>query len=100
MALENVSQAWVDPLLTTPPWPGVARSWNLTWAVTQAYTAGQPVLRLALYEADAAYHSGKYFTSSDTGDWNEVGRPTLEVTLGDPASVPPLPPTNVRVIKR
>jgi hypothetical protein len=99
LALENVSQAWVNPLLTTPPWPGAARSWNLTWAVTHAYNSAQPVLRLALYEADSAYHSGKYFTSSDTGDWNEAGRPTLQVILGDAGSVPPLPPVGVRVIK-
>jgi hypothetical protein len=99
LALENVSQAWVDPLSATPPWPGVARTWNMTWAVTMAYRAGQPVLRLALYEADDAYHSGKYLTSSDTGDWNEVGRPTLQVTLGDVGSVPPLAPTSVRIVK-
>jgi hypothetical protein len=89
LALENVSQAWVDPILTPLPWPGAARTWNLTWAVSQAYRSGQSVLRLALYEADDAYHSGKYFTSSDTGVWNEVGRPTLQVTLGDLGSVPP-----------
>ena len=42
---------------------------------------GAPV-RLALYEADWAYHSGKYFYASDTGDWNAEGRPTLTVTWG------------------
>lgn len=99
LAAENVGEAWVDPIPAMLPWPGAARTWNITWAVTQAYEAGQPVLRLALYEADSAFHSGKYFTSSDTGDWNEAGRPTLQVTLGDRGSVPPLAPTNVRVIK-
>jgi hypothetical protein len=97
LAQENVSQAWVDPLTTTPPWPGAARSWDVTWAVVQSYTVRQPRLRLALYEADAAYHSGKYFTASDTGDWNEVGRPTLVVTLADPGTVPPSPPANLRI---
>jgi len=52
-----------------------------------------------LYEADSAYHSGKYFTSSDTGDWNEAGRPTLQVILADAGSVPPLPPTGVRIVR-
>ncbi len=99
LAAENVGEAWVDPIPTMLPWPGAARTWNITWAVTQAYEAGQPFLRLALYEADSAYHSGKYFTSSDTGDWNEAGRPTLRVTLGDRGSVPPLAPTNVRIVK-
>jgi hypothetical protein len=97
LAQENVSQAWVDPLTTTPPWPGAARSWDVTWAVVQSYTVRQPRLRLALYEADAAYHSGKYFTASDTGDWNEAGRPTLVVTLADPGTVPPSPPANLRI---
>jgi hypothetical protein len=39
-------------------------------------------LRLALYEADSAYHSGKYFVTSNTGDWNAVARPTLAVVWG------------------
>jgi hypothetical protein len=37
---------------------------------------------LALYSADTAYHSGKYFRSSETTIIE--GRPTLEVTLGAP----------------
>jgi hypothetical protein len=99
LAQENVSQAWVDPLASTPPWPGAARSWDMTWAMLQAYTAGQAKLRLALYEADSAYHSGKYFTSSDTGDWNEMGRPTLVVILADSDDAPPSPPTNLRIVQ-
>jgi hypothetical protein len=51
-------------------------------AVAQAYSAGQP-LRLVLYSADDNYHSGKYFVSSDTDDWNAVGRPTLVVQWGN-----------------
>jgi hypothetical protein len=87
LALENVSQAWVNP---APPgcggsvsWPCFPRTWDVSRAVAQAYANGQP-LRLALYEADSAQHSGKYFTSSQTGDWNPVGRPTLQVVWGNP----------------
>ena len=40
-------------------------------------------LRLVLYEADEAYHSGKHFVASETGDWNEEARPTLRVLWGD-----------------
>jgi hypothetical protein len=84
-ALENVSQAPVDPLASMPPWPGVARTWDLSRAVAEAYASGAP-LRLAIYSADTDYHSGKYFVSSDTGDWNAAGRPTLTVVAG--ASAP------------
>ena len=80
LALENVSQAWVAPRNS----PGdVAKTWDVTRAVAQAYTQGQP-LRLAVYSADSAYHSGKYFISSDTGDWNAMSRPQLDVTWGNP----------------
>jgi hypothetical protein len=95
--VENVSRSWVDVIPTTLPWPGAARTWDVSWAVGQAYRLGSSVLRLALYEADAAYHSGKYFTSSDTGEWNAVGRPTLQVVIGDAVGVP-APPTNLQVI--
>jgi hypothetical protein len=83
LALENVGRAWVDPLLEFPGWPGAPTEWDLSRAVSQAYTAGIP-LRLALYSADAAIHSGKYFSTSDVGDWNEIARPTLTVLLGEP----------------
>jgi hypothetical protein len=85
LALENVSQTWVAPI--PPPgfagWPGQAYSWDVSLAVAQAYAANQP-LRLALYSADGAYHSGKYFTSSDAEDWDAAGRPTLLITYGTP----------------
>lgn len=96
MAEENVSQAWADPLLTQPPWPGVARIFNVAWAVNQAYTSAQNAIRLMLYEADSEYHSGKYFTSAETGDWNAVGRPTLQIVLADPVSILQ-PPRNLRI---
>jgi len=83
LASENITGSWVDPLPGFPGWPGVPRSWDVSRAVAQAYTSGQP-LRLALYSADGAYHSGRYFASADMEDWNAVGRPTLTVTWGNP----------------
>lgn len=84
LAGENVGQAWVDPLPEFPGWPGAARTWDVSLAVARAYTATAP-LRLALYEADSAYHSGKHFVASETGDWNAAARPTLNVWWGEPA---------------
>ena len=83
LAVENVSAAWVDPT-AFPGWPGLPRQWDVTGAVAQAYAEGRP-LRLVLYSADGPYHSGKYFVSSDTGDWNAEGRPTLTVVYGTTA---------------
>ena len=82
IALENVSRAWVG-VIGSCQWPCVPRTWDLSLAVAQAYAAGKP-LRLVLYQADDSYHSGKYFVSSDTGEWNANGRPTLDVLLGNP----------------
>ncbi len=82
-ALENVSSTWVYPVEQFPGWPGIPWTWDISRAVAQVYEAGEP-LRLAIYTADNAYHSGKYFVSSDTGDWNEQARPTIEVSLGAP----------------
>jgi hypothetical protein len=82
LASENITGAWVDPLPLFPGWPGVPRQWNVSRAVAQAYTTGQP-LRLAVYSADEPYQSGRYFSSSDVEDWDEVGRPTLTVTWGE-----------------
>lgn len=82
LAYENVGGSWVDPLTSTPGWPGVPRTWDVSYAVARAYARGEP-LRLILYSADSDYHSGKYFVSSDTGDWNTTGRPRLEVRWGE-----------------
>ena len=82
LATENVGRAWVGWLSEQPPWPGVAREWDVSRAVAEAYASGQP-LRLVFYSADSARHSGKYFVSSDAGDWNAEGRPTLQVTWGE-----------------
>jgi hypothetical protein len=83
MALENVGRSWVDVLLSTVNFPGVPRVFDVGYAVAQAYATGQP-LRLAVYSSSRDYHSGKYFVSSGTGDWNALGRPTLTIEWGNP----------------
>jgi hypothetical protein len=102
LAQENVSAAWVDPLADPPGFPGVPRTWDVSRAVAEAYSAAEP-LRLALYSADGAYHSGKYFVGSDSGDWNAEGRPTLTVAWGEPLAtidkeVWPVVPTGGEVV--
>ncbi len=62
---------------------GYPYEWDVTRAVVQAYQLSIP-LRLAMYEADAAMHSGKYFSSSDAEDWNYQARPALIVVWGEP----------------
>lgn len=90
LASENIGGAWVPTIAPNewPGWPGVPRTFDVSLAVARAYNAGQPV-RLILYEADSQYHSGKYFVSSDTGDWNAQGRPTLTVVWGNPTNSSP-----------
>jgi len=83
LAEQNIGAAWVNPVAAFPGWPGVPWTWDVSRAVAEAYASGAPV-RLALYSADSDYHSGKYFVTSETGDWNEVARPTLQVRWGDP----------------
>jgi hypothetical protein len=85
LARENLGGTWVTPIDTTPPYPGIPYTWNVSRAVAEAYAAGEPV-RLAVYSADGAYHSGRYFYSSDTEPLNAEGRPTLTVVWGDPAA--------------
>lgn len=83
LAVANIGGTWVDPVTNDPGWPGIPYRWDVTEAVARAYATGQP-LRLALYSADAGYHSGKYFVSSDVGDWNATARPTLTILWGEP----------------
>lgn len=78
LALENVGSAWADVF---PQLPGELRQWDVSRAVAQAYAAGFP-LRMALYESDWDYHSGKYFWSSDIGEYEAYMRPALTVTWG------------------
>ncbi len=83
-AQENVAAQWVDPVDEYPGLPGIPYDWDVSGAVADAYAHGRP-LRLALWEADTGYHSGKYFHSSEEEEYNALGRPTLIVTLGRPA---------------
>lgn len=80
LPLENISQLWVPPNFTTLPIP---RTWDVTSGVIQALNAGHP-LRLVLYSADNAQHSGKYFISSDAGASGETNRPTLTINWANP----------------
>jgi hypothetical protein len=73
---ENIAITAVEPLDAFPGWPGQAVYWDITAAVQQAIQAGTP-LSVALYSADGAYHSGKYFSSADAPDWNAAARPAL-----------------------
>lgn len=82
LARENLTATWVDVLTAFPGWPGVPYEWDATQAVAEAYAAGEP-LNIAFYTADTNFHSSKYFSSSDTGDWNAEGRPTLTVVWGE-----------------
>ena len=83
LASENISRAWVMPITDPISYPGVPRTWDVSKAVAEAHINRQ-YLRLALYSADGDYNSGKYFYSSDIGEWNAEGRPTLMVIWGYP----------------
>lgn len=74
LATENISGTWVPPVVGD-------YNWDVSRAVAQAYGTGGP-LRLALYSIDGERHSGKYFYSSDSNDWNGEVRPTLRVVYG------------------
>jgi hypothetical protein len=85
LATQNLGGTWVYPVESAPPWPGIAYDWDVSLAAAEAYAAGQP-LRLALYEADSAIHSGKYFFSSDVS--GSAARPLLTVTWGESLAAP------------
>jgi outer membrane protein assembly factor BamB len=58
----------------------------LKWKALTGGSSTAPLMDAArgrVYVVSSDYHSGKYFTSSDSGDWNEVGRPTLQVLWGN-----------------
>jgi len=88
LARENLSATWVDVITpaNNPGRPGVRYDWDATQAVAEAYAAGGAA-NIALYTADTNQHSSKYLTSSDTGDWNEEGRPMLTVVWGQPGAI-------------
>jgi hypothetical protein len=81
LPIENGRRTTVYPVLEAADWPGIPYSWDVSREVAQAVAAGEP-LRLVLYSADGPYHTGKYFSSAETGDWNAVARPTLTVRYG------------------
>ncbi|MEN4013747.1 MAG: DNRLRE domain-containing protein [Chloroflexota bacterium] len=86
LAQENLSVLRVGVYNITQEgegWPGAAHEWDVSAAAASAYQSGAP-LRLALYSSDSSYHSGKYFSASETEAWNSIGRPTLLVEYGDP----------------
>ena len=82
LAVENVAASWAGVF---PKHPGEPRHWDVSRAVAEAYAAGTS-LRLALYESDEALHSGKYFWSSDTDEYDAEMRPTLTITWGRPVA--------------
>ena len=79
-AFENVSRSWIPWIAEYPGARGVPRTWDVTKAVSEVYAAGEP-LKIALYSADSARHSGKYFWSSDYDV--EESRPSLHITWAD-----------------
>jgi hypothetical protein len=86
LAQENLDVTRITPLSSHPGWPGIPYTWDATKAVATAYAAGQPV-SLAIYDSAAQRNTSKYFTSSETGDWDAAGRPTLTVVWGQPQAV-------------
>lgn len=85
-AVDTISRTWVDVIegcgaVGGIAWPCVPRQFDVSRAVAEARANGQP-LRIVLYAADSDYSTGKYFTTSDTGNWNAEGRPTLIVKAG------------------
>jgi hypothetical protein len=92
LAQENISAIWVNPYSgdrSNPDWPGDPYTWDATQAVAEAYAQDRP-LSVAIYGSDGSEHSTKYLTSSETGlgdshpNWNEQGRPTLNIVWGLP----------------
>lgn len=81
LPIENVSVTWVKPVDFFDP--GVPYDWDVSRAVADAYSTGQP-LRLVFYSTDGDYHSGKYFWSSDA---SESVRPTLKVGVANQTDV-------------
>jgi hypothetical protein len=81
LARENLGGVWIASVPVAPPDPGIPYNWDVSRAVAEAYTAGQP-LRLALYAASGPFHNGRYFHSSDVDDYNAIARPTLTIAWG------------------
>jgi hypothetical protein len=86
LAQENIAASWVYPITEHVDWPGNPYNWNAAQAVAEAYAQGRPV-SVAIYGSDSDQHSSKYLTSSETGDWNVTGRPSLTVVWGQSQAV-------------
>jgi hypothetical protein len=86
LAQENIAFTKVKTLSEFPGWPGIPYHWDASQAVAEAYTSGEPV-SIAIYSSDVGRDTSKYFVSSETGDWNAVARPTLEIIWGQSVSV-------------
>ena len=82
LAQENVSVISVEPVDAFPGWPGIPYNWDVSKAVKDALESGDH-LRLALYSADAAIHSGKYFYSSNSNS-DGSGRPVVHIFWHSP----------------
>jgi len=83
--MENISRTLVNTIEGEfGGWPGVPYEWDVTKAAQMAFENGDNSVSLALYSADGAYHSGKYFSTSEVEDWNKVARPTLIIEYGNP----------------
>ncbi|MHB8134431.1 MAG: DNRLRE domain-containing protein [Anaerolineaceae bacterium] len=82
--MENLSRTWVNPMEAFSGWPGIPYEWDVTKAAQLAIENGDNSVSLAVYSADGAYHSGKYFSTSEVEDWNKVARPTLIIEYGNP----------------
>jgi hypothetical protein len=80
---ENVSQAWVPVLGPCNPPCVIPRSWDVSYAVANAYAAGRPI-SFAVYSSDGPAHSGKFFSTSEIENNNAQWRPTLTVVWGEP----------------
>jgi hypothetical protein len=83
LAFENLNGAWAYPTAFTGWNNTIVVTWDISRAVALAYAANQP-LRLALYDSDSDYNSGKFFVGSNTGDWNIANRPSITVIWGNP----------------
>jgi hypothetical protein len=92
-AAENVAVTQVYPVSMRPAGP---YQWDVSAAVADAYRDGRP-LRLVFYSTDSDYHSGKYFYTSDSTDWNGTVRPALEVRWGNGGVGLPTAPTGLRI---
>lgn len=87
----NIASAWagLGDCPTYQNCPSIAL--DVSEAVAAAYAQGQP-LRLMLYSSDGGISSGKYFFASETGTWNLLNRPLLNVQYAArPRTVTPTP---------